>query len=125
MAEQTVTSHNNTFILCPNRLGGCYTNRRSWAIRLPGVGSGAAKLINWLVLRQGRLFAWPNIWTQTEIVPEFVGRLQPEAIAAQVIEFLDSPEKLEEMRSRLRAVRGQLGAAQKLAQLVQEILDFD
>ncbi|MBW4650616.1 MAG: lipid-A-disaccharide synthase [Kastovskya adunca ATA6-11-RM4] len=104
---------------------------RSWdglpglLARLPGIGSGAAKLINWLVLRQGRLFAWPNIWAQSEIVPEFVGRLEPEIIAAQIIDFINHPEKLEEMRSRLRAVRGQPGAAQKLAQLVQEVLDFD
>jgi hypothetical protein len=39
------------------------------------------------------------------------------------INTLEHPEKLEEMRSRLRAVRGQPGAAQKLAQLVQEALD--
>jgi len=39
------------------------------------------------------------------------------------INTLEHPEKLEDMRSRLRAVRVQPGAAQKLAQLVQEALD--
>jgi lipid-A-disaccharide synthase len=94
--------------------------------RMPGVGSGFAKVINWLilrqVLRQGRLFAWPNIWAKQEIVPELVGKLQPQEVAQLVLDYLEHPEKLEEMRSRLRAVRGQPGAAQKLAELVQEQL---
>lgn len=94
--------------------------------RLPGVGSSLATLINWLmlqlVLRQKRLFAWPNIWAEKEIVPELVGKLQPQEVAQLVLDYLEHPEKLEEMRSRLRAVRGQPGAAQKLALLVQQEL---
>lgn len=106
---------------------------RSWdglpgvLARLPGVGSGFAKSINWLVLnwlvrRQRHLFAWPNKWAKEEIVPELVGNLQPSEIAQLVLAYLEHPEKLEEMRSRLRAVRGQPGAAQKLANLVQQEL---
>jgi lipid-A-disaccharide synthase len=95
--------------------------------RLPGVGSSLATIINWLmlqlVLRQKRLFAWPNIWAKKEIVPELVGKLQPQEVAQLVLDYLEHPEKLEEMRSRLRAVRGQPGAAQKLTQLVQEAFD--
>ncbi len=87
---------------------------------LPGVGSAFAKAINWIVLRQGRLFAWPNIWAKAEIVPELVGQLQPASIAEMVIDFLNHPEKLDAMRDRLRRVRGEAGAAQKLAQLVRE-----
>jgi hypothetical protein len=34
------------------------------------------------------------------------------------LDYLEHPEKLEEMRQQLRAVRGQPGAAQKLAELV-------
>jgi len=87
--------------------------------RLPGIGTGFAKLINWLILRQKRLFAWPNIWAKREIVPELVGKLQPEEVAQQVLDYLGHPEKLEKMRSQLRTVRGQPGAAQKLVQLVE------
>jgi lipid-A-disaccharide synthase len=90
--------------------------------RLPGVGTSFAKLINWLILQQKRLFAWPNIWAKAEIVPEVVGQLKPEDVAQLVLEYLEHPQKLEDMRSRLRAVRGESGAAQKLAQLVQEEL---
>jgi len=89
---------------------------------LPFLGSAFAKLINWLVLRQGRLFAWPNIWAGEAIVPELVGPLQSRDMAALVLDFLAHPEKLEQMADLLRAVRGQPGAAEKLAELVFEEL---
>jgi lipid-A-disaccharide synthase len=93
--------------------------------RLPGIGYSMAKIINFIILQQvlrhKRLFAWPNIWAKEEIVPELVGQLQPGEVAQLVLDYLEHPDKLEEMRSRLRAVRGQPGAAQKLAQLVQEL----
>jgi hypothetical protein len=95
--------------------------------RLPGIGQGFAKVINFIVLQQTlrkkRLFAWPNIWAQKEIVPELVGNLEPSEVAQLALDYLEHPEKLEEMRSQLRSVRGQPGAAQNLAQLVKESLD--
>ncbi len=85
---------------------------------LPGVGAAFAAAINWLVLRQGQLFAWPNIWAKQEIVPELVGKLKPEAVGELVLEFLSHPGKLEEMRALLRNVRGKPGAAEKLAEII-------
>ncbi|NES06029.1 MAG: lipid-A-disaccharide synthase, partial [Okeania sp. SIO2F4] len=85
---------------------------------LPGVGAVFAAGINWLVLRKGQLFAWPNIWAKEEIVPELVGKLKPEVVAELVLEFLTHPEQLEEMRHQLRNVRGKPGASQKLAKIV-------
>jgi lipid-A-disaccharide synthase len=99
---------------------------RSWdglpglLANLPLVGSGFAKLINWLVLRRKGLLAWPNIWAQEMVVPELVGKLRPQDVASIALDFLDHPEKLDEIRSKLRKVRGEPGAAQKIAQLVQE-----
>ncbi|GAC1467235.1 MAG: hypothetical protein NVS2B14_09410 [Chamaesiphon sp.] len=92
---------------------------------LPGVGTPLAKVINWLVLRRlaGRYLAWPNIWAQEAIVPELIGKLQPQAVGHLALDFLNHPEKLEEMRSRLRNVRPKPGASQKLAQIVCEELD--
>jgi lipid A disaccharide synthetase len=92
---------------------------------LPGVGTPFAKVINWLARRllAGKYFAWPNIWAQAEIVPELIGELQPAAVAEIVLDYLNHPEKLAAMRSRLQAVRGQAGAAQKLAQIVCEELE--
>jgi len=98
---------------------------------LPLIGSGFATRFNWYmgyqlgVFGSGKRrtwFAWPNIWAGEEIVPELIGRLQPEAVAQQMLEWLDHPEKLQQMRDRLRGVRGEPGAASKLAALVIEEL---
>ncbi len=95
--------------------------------RLPGIGQGFAKVINFIVLQQTlrkkRLFAWPNIWAQKEIVPELVGNLEPSDVAQLALDYLEHPEKLELMRQQLKGVRGQPGAAQNLAQLVKESLN--
>jgi lipid A disaccharide synthetase len=99
---------------------------RSWdglpgiLANLPGVGTAFAKLINWLVLKQGRLFAWPNIWAGTEIVPELVGKLEPEQVAQLALDYLQHPDKLKMMSDRLNAVRGQTGAAQQIADIIKQ-----
>ncbi|NJK58098.1 MAG: lipid-A-disaccharide synthase [Pleurocapsa sp. SU_5_0] len=99
---------------------------RSWdglpgiLANLPGIGTVFAKVINWLVLRQGRLFAWPNIWAGTEIVPELVGKLEPETVAQLVLDYLQHPERLKIMSDRLNAVRGQTGAAQQIADIIKQ-----
>ncbi len=86
--------------------------------RIPGVGRLVARLINYLILRQKRLYAWPNIWAREEIVPELVGHLSPEGVADQVIQWLDHPDELQKIGDRLREVRGKPGAAQRLAELI-------
>ncbi|MEA5597798.1 lipid-A-disaccharide synthase [Rivularia sp. UHCC 0363] len=89
---------------------------------LPLVGSSFAKLINWYFLRRKGLLAWPNIWAQQEIVPELVGKLQPQEVGDIVVDYLQNPEKLADMSAKLRRVRGDTGAAAKLTQLVFEEL---
>ncbi|MBD6617742.1 lipid-A-disaccharide synthase [Komarekiella sp. 'clone 1'] len=97
---------------------------RSWdglpglLANLPGVGSTFAKLINWFFLRRKGLLAWPNIWAQAEIVPELVGKLQPQEIGEMVLDFLAHPEKLDDIRAKLHSIRGESGAASKIAQIV-------
>lgn len=99
---------------------------RSWdglpglLANLPGVGSTFAKLINWFFLRRKGLLAWPNIWAQEEVVPELVGKLQASEVGEMVLDLLAHPEKLAAIRDKLRNVRGEAGAAQKLAQIVSE-----
>ncbi|MFM6182568.1 MAG: lipid-A-disaccharide synthase, partial [Dolichospermum sp.] len=59
---------------------------RSWdglpgiLANLPILGSFFAKIINWWMSKNKGLLAWPNIWAQAEIVPELVGKLQPEEV---------------------------------------------
>ncbi|MEM9925185.1 MAG: lipid-A-disaccharide synthase [Cyanobacteria bacterium P01_D01_bin.50] len=90
---------------------------------LPLMGSGFAKLINWFFLRRKGLLAWPNIWAQKEIVPELVGKLQPQEVGDIAIDYLQNPQKLADMRTQLRNARGEIGAADKLTQLVVEELN--
>ncbi|UNU26815.1 lipid-A-disaccharide synthase [Microcoleus vaginatus] len=92
---------------------------------LPLVGSAFATAINWLIwqLGKGKLYAWPNIWAQEEIVPELIGKLEPDAVAGLAINYLSNPDKLVQMGDRLRAVRGKSGAAKKIAELVCEEIE--
>jgi lipid A disaccharide synthetase len=95
--------------------------------RLPGIGHNLARIINFIIIKQvlskKRLFAWPNIWAKQQIVPELLGKLEPKEVAQMALDYLEHPEKLEAMRQQLKGVRGQPGAAQKLAELVVKELD--
>ncbi len=92
---------------------------------LPLVGDAFAKAINTIILRQiykeGRLFAWPNLWAKAEIVPELLGPLSPQAVADQAVGYLTQPPTLEAMREKLRTVRGPAGAASRLAEIVLDL----
>lgn len=86
---------------------------------LPLLGSLFARIINGLVLKQGKLFAWPNIWAKREIVPELVGDLDPEKVANFIGDhYLQNPEQLQQIRENLKEVRGNPGASQKIAEII-------
>jgi lipid-A-disaccharide synthase len=69
--------------------------------------------------------AWPNIWAGEAIVPELVGELQPQQVASLVLEWLANPETLDQIRQKLHQVRGEPGAAQKIAQLAYALLQAE
>ncbi len=89
---------------------------------VPILGGQFAKLINWLVLRKKRLFAWPNIWAKEEIVPELVGRLEPSEVAQTALDWLENQDQRLSVRSRLQAVRGKPGASKKIASILLQQL---
>jgi lipid A disaccharide synthetase len=94
-------------------------------VNLPLIGSPISKLVNTIAYRTmgSRKFAWPNIWAGgTEIVPELVGNLDAKTVAEFAIDYLEHPEKLATMRSALRQVRGEAGAADKLASIVESLI---
>jgi lipid-A-disaccharide synthase len=114
--------------------------------RLPGIGRAWGNFITWLRIFQGLgwhdgfefwrqsetdwgivqkslgLMAWPNIWANREVVPELLGPLQPKDVSTKVLEFLEHPARLAQLKSDLLAIRGEPGAAAKLAQLVAELV---
>ncbi|MBD2578763.1 lipid-A-disaccharide synthase [Oscillatoria sp. FACHB-1406] len=95
-------------------------------VNLPGVGSAIARVVNGIAVRQTqkhkRLYAWPNIWGKREIVPELLGRLEAEEVAALARGYLEHPERLQVMSNALQEVRGEAGAARKLAEITQKLL---
>lgn len=90
--------------------------------RLPLLGKLLARLINYLIISQNRLYAWPNIWAGKAIIPELIGQLDPEQVAQLAISWLDQPEILARIKTDLSQVRGQPGAATAIAQLVVQQL---
>ena len=92
-------------------------------VRLPGVGSLIAKVINWVALKTLGLLAWPNIWAGREVIPERRGHLYPLEIAHLAAELLRDPHRLNHMRADLEALHGQGGAAAKLVNLVVQQMD--
>ncbi|MDB9526172.1 lipid-A-disaccharide synthase [Oscillatoria sp. CS-180] len=96
-------------------------------VNLPLIGKPLNKLINRAFLtyirRRKKLFAWPNIWAQREVVPELLGRLTAESVGDRVLNYLNQPEQLGQMRQDLQQVRGTPGAAQKLTDLVLRVLE--
>ena len=93
-------------------------------VNLPLVGSPIAKIVNTIAYHKMKdyKFAWPNIWAGKEIVPELVGNLDAKTVAEFTLDYLQHPEKLATMRSELRRVRGEAGAADKLATIVESLL---
>jgi Lipid A disaccharide synthetase len=91
---------------------------------------GRLPLLRWLFgvlitawrLRHRGFLASPNIAAGRLVVPERVGAITPEAIAAEAADWLAAPGRLEQMRTDLRSLRGQPGAVASLAALVQELL---
>lgn len=80
-----------------------------------------AALTAWRMRHHGFL-AWPNISAGRAVVPERVGEITPAQIAAEALDWLEHPERLEGLRDDLRSLRGQPGAVAALAAMVRELL---
>ncbi|PPT05561.1 Lipid-A-disaccharide synthase [Geitlerinema sp. FC II] len=91
---------------------------------LPGVGDSFTKLFTWIAWKWldrqagGSRLAWPNIWANEQIVPEFVGQFPPEDIARYAVDLLNNPAELDRIRQNLTCIRGEPGAAEKLVKLL-------
>jgi lipid-A-disaccharide synthase len=95
-------------------------------VNLPLIGTPIAKIVNTIAFRtlgDGKL-AWPNIWANgQEIVPELVGYLDAKNVSEVALDYLEHPEKLAAMRSRLQQVRGEAGAGDEIAAIVHSLID--
>jgi lipid A disaccharide synthetase len=80
-----------------------------------------AALTAWRMRHRGFL-AWPNISAGRSVVPERVGAITPEGIAAEAADWLDHPDRLAGMRDDLRSLRGRPGAVAAMAEMVGRLL---
>ncbi len=91
-------------------------------INLPIVGKPLNRLVNWIVFaylsRKHKLFAWPNIWAGKEVVPELFGPITAQQAGDRILAYLENPETLLAVKQTLQQIRGEAGAAQKLATLI-------
>jgi hypothetical protein len=90
--------------------------------RLPGLRALVGVALTAWRLRHRGFLAWPNISAGRAVVPERVGAISPEAIAAEAADWLEHPQRLAGMRDDLRSLRGRPGAVAALAALVRELL---
>ncbi|GLJ25849.1 hypothetical protein SUGI_0495280 [Cryptomeria japonica] len=65
------------------------------------IGDIGVILMNLVKLKSSSFLAWPNRWAQEEIVPELVSRIEPKEVAVKVIDLLESPNTLKNMRATL------------------------
>lgn len=90
--------------------------------RLPGLRWCIGVLLSAWRLRHHGFLAWPNISAGRMVVPERVGAITPEAIAAEAEAWLASPERLRGAREDLRSLRGRPGAVAALAHEIRQLL---
>ena len=90
--------------------------------RLPGLRRLIGVLLTLWRLRNNGLMAWPNISAGRAVVPERVGAITPEQIAAEASDWLAAPDRLEGQRQDLRSLRGRSGAVDALAEEVRSLL---
>ncbi|WP_299489181.1 lipid-A-disaccharide synthase [Acaryochloris sp. IP29b_bin.137] len=90
----------------------------------PWVGKFVATFVNRITLWRGLgLRAWPNIWAQEEIVPEYVGHIHPDDIAQRIDQLLKDPARLHQLQANLRTVCGEQEAITRFVQLIYMALE--
>ncbi|KAJ7531693.1 hypothetical protein O6H91_14G054600 [Diphasiastrum complanatum] len=118
---------------------GILANTTGW------IGDTVAKVSNSALLKSVGFIAWPNRWAGKEVVPELVGKVEPQEVASLAAVHLESSDKLKSMHENLIRLRqkqqillsereGQLqttetrdcggGAADLVANTVEKLLLF-
>ena len=69
-------------------------------------------------LKNNKFFAWPNIKTNKQIIPERIGIISPKDIADEAIYLLNEKNILSEQKFNLLKIRGKKGAVKKLSNLI-------
>lgn len=66
--------------------------------------------------------AWPNLLMQDYVIPELHGFITDEAVSAEIVKILSDRELYQKMSQRLQETVGERGAANRLAELIQTVI---
>ncbi|EDX84662.1 hypothetical protein S7335_2359 [Synechococcus sp. PCC 7335] len=96
--------------------------------QLPGLRAIARTIIGPMLLKglqkSHKYFSWPNITAKAQVVPELFGTITPQQAADVALDYLRYPEKLNQVRQALRNLRGPAGAADRMAELILETINY-
>ena len=96
--------------------------------QLPGLRVIARTIIGPALLKglqkSHKYFSWPNITAKAQVVPELFGNVTPQQAASVALDYLKYPEKLDQVRQALRSLRGPAGAADRMAELILETVNY-
>ena len=96
--------------------------------QLPGLRAIARTIIGPALLKglqkSHKYFSWPNITAKAQVVPELFGTVTPPQAASVALDYLEHPEKLDQVRQALRNLRGPAGAADKMAELILKTVNY-
>lgn len=94
-----------------------------WLARIPGLGGAIKGVMAWRFLRRPHALAWPNREAGRMIVPEMVGRVDPNEVARRVLAMLDDRAGLDATARDLRDVyRTPAGVADRMLEVMAAAL---
>ncbi|NLZ44770.1 MAG: hypothetical protein GX894_07920 [Clostridia bacterium] len=89
---------------------------------LPGIGKILKRRFIPKLLAKTGFTAWPNRLAGEYIVPEACGEVRPEDLAGKTVALLRDEEERQVIAARIKAVAGETGAAERLVELIREVL---
>lgn len=89
---------------------------------IPVIGREIKRRLLPKILAKMKYTAWPNRLSQRYVVPELHGIVSAEAVSAEITRLLSDAGEYQKIVQCLRSMAGDTGAADRLARLVQEVL---
>lgn len=90
---------------------------------IPVIGREIKRRLLPKLLAKAKFTAWPNRLAQNFVVPELRGVVSAEAVSAEVARLLSDSDEYQRIARQLKTMVGESGAADRLARLVQEVLE--
>lgn len=89
-----------------------------WVARVPGVGLGLKMLRERWYVTRGLYAALPNMRAGRRIIPEFIGKITPERVAAESAWLLDDDAARQKLIQNLEAIPNEPGASRRIIEVI-------